>query len=154
MKDDEINLDEARRLAEAQLSAPWVVHPTKDGYLVLDGNSMWTADVGPDETSAAFIAAARTLVPQLIAECERLGRERDEAVADMERMRTVRSAADEGQIQTMIVRCAKLIAERDAVASVYGIAASLRTHPVPFDDHMRLVDAVDRARAALESDDA
>jgi hypothetical protein len=32
---------------------------------------------------------------------------------------------------------------------VYAVAAGLRTYPVPFDDHLRLVDAVDAYRAQL-----
>lgn len=41
--------------------------------------------------------------------------------------------------------------ERDAYARVYGIAASLRTFPVPMEQHFQLMDAVDAARAELES---
>jgi hypothetical protein len=44
---------------------------------------------------------------------------------------------------------ARLTKENDALSKVYGVAASLRTFPVPFDDHLELVDAVDACRQTL-----
>lgn len=39
--------------------------------------------------------------------------------------------------------------EVEALRAVYGVAASLRTFPVPFDDHWALVGAVDECRIVL-----
>jgi hypothetical protein len=40
--------------------------------------------------------------------------------------------------------------ENAALTDVYVIAARLRTHPVPFDDHFALVGAVNECRSVLE----
>lgn len=47
------------------------------------------------------------------------------------------------------VEAARLMKENDALSKVYGTAACLRTFPVPFDDHLELVDSVDACRQAL-----
>jgi len=51
------------------------------------------------------------------------------------------------------VTAAKSAKENDALSKVYGAAACLRTFPVPFDDHLKLVDAVDTCRQALHDID-
>jgi hypothetical protein len=42
------------------------------------------------------------------------------------------------------------IEEHAALINVYATAARLRQFPVPFDDHLQLVDAVDQCRSILE----
>jgi hypothetical protein len=42
------------------------------------------------------------------------------------------------------------IEEAEALTNVYAVAARLRQFPVPFDDHMALVDAVDQCRSIIE----
>lgn len=42
------------------------------------------------------------------------------------------------------------IEEHDALIHVYAVAARLRQFPVPFDDHLALVDAVDQCRSIIE----
>ena len=44
----------------------------------------------------------------------------------------------------------RLRAENEAMTEVYAAAARVRQFPVPFDDHIALVDAVDRCRSILE----
>jgi len=44
----------------------------------------------------------------------------------------------------------QLRAEHEALTKVYVLAARLRQFPVPFDDHLALVDAVDKCRSILE----
>jgi hypothetical protein len=51
-------------------------------------------------------------------------------------------------------RCGALEHENEALGNVYGVAAYLRTFPVPFDDHYRLVGEVDECRAKLAALDA
>ena len=54
--------------------------------------------------------------------------------------------AEEEQIRDDAARRVK---EHDALSEVYGVAAGLRTFPVSFEDHLRLVDAVDVCRQVL-----
>lgn len=42
------------------------------------------------------------------------------------------------------------IKEHEALTKVYAVAACMRQFPVPFDDHIELVDAVDECRSILE----
>jgi hypothetical protein len=44
----------------------------------------------------------------------------------------------------------RLRRENAALTKLYGVAACLRQHPVPFDDHFALVGAVDACRQVLE----
>jgi len=44
----------------------------------------------------------------------------------------------------------RLRTENEALTKVYGIAACMRTFPVPFNDHYQLVGAVDECRSVLE----
>ena len=44
----------------------------------------------------------------------------------------------------------RLRTEHEALIEVYAVAARLRQFPVPFDDHLALVDAVDKCRSILE----
>lgn len=44
----------------------------------------------------------------------------------------------------------QLRTENKALTPVYGLAARMRTFPVPFDDHFALVGAVDECRSVLE----
>jgi hypothetical protein len=43
------------------------------------------------------------------------------------------------------------IEEAEALTNVYAVAARLRQFPVPFDDHLALVDAVDQCRSIIET---
>ncbi len=160
-------LDEAERLANAATEGPWRVAGSDGIYGPCPIVAAVT--VPPDTTplvyvtteDAAFIAAARTLVPALIAEVRRLARE----LADTKRrwQRTAELASERHQIIEELHAALgdahrptvteRVIAERDAYAAVYGVAAQLRTSPVPLEDHLALVDAVDACRNTLESDD-
>src|SRR5262249_45258969 len=44
----------------------------------------------------------------------------------------------------------QLSTQNTALTDVYAVAALLRQFPVPFNDHLTLVDAVDKCRAILE----
>jgi hypothetical protein len=61
------------------------------------------------------------------------------------------AAANPATVLALIERVRRAERENEVLGTVYGIAASLRTFPVPFDDHWRLVGAVDEARAALDA---
>ncbi len=75
-------------VAGATQPGPWTVITNdaakgNDGHsIVLDANGMWVADCGIAPLDAAFIALARTAIPELLDECERLTKERDEALGD------------------------------------------------------------------------
>lgn len=79
--------DDIKRLRalceQATQPGPWTVNVNdigKDGdghCVVLDAHGMWVADCGNAPADAAFIAAARSALPQLLDECESLRRERD-----------------------------------------------------------------------------
>lgn len=89
----------ARALCEAASPGPWIASKhhlaVETAQLANDGtvygNLMWVVEPGDADDehgrvaefdrSAAFIAASRTLVPDLIAEVDRLRSERDEARA-------------------------------------------------------------------------
>lgn len=80
-----LDLDAIRQRAEEATPGPWGVHG--DYGLWSDGAGVWVMqdDCLPGGTlggaDAEFIARARTDVPALLAEVERLTRERDEARA-------------------------------------------------------------------------
>lgn len=75
-----------RKLTEEASPSPWSVIEDRcnapgcgDSYTVVDADNMSVADVGQAPQDAAFIAAARTAVPELLSaldaaevECERL----------------------------------------------------------------------------------
>jgi hypothetical protein len=50
----------------------------------------------------------------------------------------------------MSIPAERLRAENEALTEVYAVAARLRQFPVPFADHLALVDAVDKCRSILE----
>jgi len=61
-------------LVSATVPGPWRVsiECLSKRCLVFDGNGMWVVDCGEDPDGARFIAAARTAVPALLDEIERL----------------------------------------------------------------------------------
>lgn len=69
-------LQHASQLADSAIQGPWrTQHYDMDSTpvdIVLDANEMWVADFGNDPKSAAFVAAARSIVPQLIGEVIKL----------------------------------------------------------------------------------
>jgi hypothetical protein len=56
-------------------------------------------------------------------------------------------AAARTAVPGLIDEVKKLRTEIERLSNVYAVASSLRMFPVPFDDHQRLMDAVDAARA-------
>lgn len=81
-----------RALCEATTQpGPWTVmvnDPGKggDGHsVVVDGNGFWVADCGVAPDEAALIAAARTALPALLDEVERMRGVWDRGVAEMTR---------------------------------------------------------------------
>jgi hypothetical protein len=94
------------------------------------------------EHDAVFIAASREAVPALIAEVERLRSIEQRYAGYDEEFKA--SGVRTGVLRTSFE------AEIQRLSNVYAVAASLRTFPVPFDDHLRLVDAVDAARAVID----
>lgn len=74
--------------------------------------------------------------------------QRDDARADVKVMIEEREVL-RSQLHQAQSRVRELEVERDHYAKVYGVAACLRQFPVPFDDHWKLVGAVDECRQAL-----
>jgi hypothetical protein len=81
------DLDQAEKLAAAATPGPWTAKPPHDfdperwpdDFCLYDASGYWIAshggehgDDGMDRTTAEFIAAARSLVPALIAEVRQL----------------------------------------------------------------------------------
>ena len=66
-------------------------------------------------------------------------------VAERDGLRVSVTALTEASANESIER-----AEHEALTNVYAVAARLRQFPVPFDDHMALVDAVDQCRSIIE----
>jgi hypothetical protein len=89
-------LAEARRLCEAATDGPWEWDALKlrspGRYAVIT-----LADGGCAADDTAFIAAARSLVPALIAEVERLTTRNDELLAAMVRVANETPFADEAK---------------------------------------------------------
>lgn len=82
---DETLVDRARRLCEAATSGPWQVYGD-DGADVCDSDLLklvCRVTRAPVEANAAFIAASRTLIPQLLSRIEELEAERDEVRAKL-----------------------------------------------------------------------
>lgn len=69
----DIEIARARALCEAATRGPWIQDPSDTSYVRL-GPEGWTtvASVNLNHHDAAFIAAARSLVPDLLDENERL----------------------------------------------------------------------------------
>lgn len=120
-------LARARALASAAIDPPWTARrdqtPSGDEWVVSDGNGMWVAQCGNAPKDAAFIAAARELVPDLIAalsterhdnaEAQRnLEAQRDAAVAELA---SANRRAEEvtARVLDEVLRD-ELIAQRDA----------------------------------------
>ena len=75
----DLDLDEIRRATEAATEGPWGTNPDDDGYAVHDvrcpSDAMRAQVYGEPHRAAAdatFIAGARSWVPALVAEVERL----------------------------------------------------------------------------------
>ena len=75
----DLDLDEIRRATEAATEGPWGTNPDDDGYAVHDvrcpSDAMRAQVYGEPHRAAAdatFIAGARSWVPTLVAEVERL----------------------------------------------------------------------------------
>lgn len=67
------DLDAADKLANAVTQpGPWVSVVQDGNATVVDAHGMWVADCGAAPDDAAFIAASRTLVVDLIAEVRQL----------------------------------------------------------------------------------
>jgi len=97
MTDDELKA--ARALCDAATPGPWAVSNDPFSNMVVDTDGTWVADVGIAPRDAAFIAAARALVPALIDEVERLRTvtelrgDRDYVAADRDRLRAALTEA-------------------------------------------------------------
>lgn len=62
-----------RAVTAAATEGPWtLLTRATDDLAVLDANGMWVAEIGEAPDDAAFIATARTAVPALLDEVERL----------------------------------------------------------------------------------
>jgi hypothetical protein len=94
MMPEPIDLDATQALADVASFGPWVVRKTVDGEILIDHGDGYT--VGGTNTSedAEFIAAARTLLPALVAElrAERVRSQQYREYAD--RLRATLSAFD------------------------------------------------------------
>lgn len=64
-------VERAKAALEGVTEGPWVFDPDRDDYLVSESTG---EVVGSQRFNTEFIAAARTLVPELVAEVERLRR--------------------------------------------------------------------------------
>lgn len=98
------DLDELERLAAAASSGPWRPSSWKEARFVTkaDGVCLWDETGALDgagepemaEADAAFIAASRTAVPELVAEVRRLRRELNQAVLELDMARRDRDRVE------------------------------------------------------------
>lgn len=124
---------EWRELAEALVPGEWNVRP--DTHLVVRGPwivvSVSLSDAAETQATAAFIAAAREAVPQLLADVDALQAERDALAAELAERTTVTEQIS----MALHVRDTQLtaaIAERDALAAeLERVRAQLDAVPEP-----------------------
>jgi hypothetical protein len=169
------DLQQWSELSEKATPGPWVGPRITDawppGYIgiydtdedepycvVALAGHLTDVDVEQAQLDAKFIAIARSAVPALIAEVKKL-RKLVDPDAEHARLVLIKDATDAaiaevgpkmdanyGEIiERLVGEKERLRVEVERLSNVYAVAASLRTFPVPFDDHLRLVDAVDAA---------
>jgi hypothetical protein len=104
MSDEPLDLEAIKARTEAATEGPWDWGPldmTKSGKLALQAPGMRpivkaaSADVWPSAADAAFIAAARSDVPALVAEVERLLADLAECQQHNDRTRIANQAAEQ-----------------------------------------------------------